>query len=184
MHAVTTSAVMVAAARERGEFIQHFLQWLNSSHIVWHYEQFWRLKARHRLGLYDSLNTEPKQSAACKGAGKLQARQPLWRPDLLWTQDISVTGEVIDEDKEVVFTCAGHHKLSGQPEDAVVRVKLNNDGARWFIWRNHHLRHRKTNIGVSLKAELFCYKWEVDFKTSQSRDNLRCGTLCGANCSR
>lgn len=83
-----------------------------------------------------------------------------------------------------MFTCAGHHKLSGQPEDAVVRVKLNNDGARWFIWKNHHLRHGKTNIGVSLKAELFCYKREVDFKTSQSRDNLRCGALCGANCSR
>lgn len=65
---------------------------------------------------------------------------------LIVNADIRVTSEVVvdDDDREVMFTCAGHHKLSGQPEDAVVRVKLDNDDACWFIWRNHHLRHGKS----------------------------------------
>lgn len=61
--------------------------------------------------------------------------------------DLKVQSDVITEHTEV-FTCAGHHKLSGQPEDAVVGVKLDNDGASWFIFNNHHLWHGKTNIGV------------------------------------
>lgn len=55
----------------------------------------------------------------------------------------------------VMFTCTGHNKLSGQPEDAVVHVKLNNDGARSFICRNHHLQHRQQILGKPQSQSVF-----------------------------
>lgn len=54
------------------------------------------------------------------------------------------TGYLID-----MLTCTGHNKLSGQAENAVVHVKLNDDGASSFIGRYHHLQHSR-NDSVSL----------------------------------
>ena len=48
--------------------------------------------------------------------------------------------------KAFLFTCTGHHKLSGQTEDAVVHVELNDDGACSFKGRHHDLQHRKRSF--------------------------------------
>lgn len=84
----------------------------------------------------------------------------------------------------VMFTCTGHHKLSGQPEDAVVHVELDNDGSRSFICRNHHLQHNNKKYWVSLKASLFSVQCRLRLlkvggrcQTSESRHYFGCGAL-------
>lgn len=57
------------------------------------------------------------------------------------TWSISVNQKLI-----YYITCTGHHKFSRQSKDAVIHVKLNDDGARCFIGGHHHLSCDKTDI--------------------------------------